>query len=58
MSLQRSEQNGRLGFCGVHLTAVLQVGQETILAGFDIVFDTFDAVHLPGYAGGQGCRHS
>jgi hypothetical protein len=29
ISLQRSEQNGRLGLCGPHSTGELQVGQVT-----------------------------
>ncbi len=57
MSLHRSEQNGRLGFCGVHLTVALQVGQATIRAGFDISLGTFDAVHQPEYADVQDRRH-
>lgn len=37
ISRQRSEQKGRNGFAGVHLTRPLQVGQLIILDGSDIV---------------------
>ena len=36
MSRQRSEQNGRNGFAGVHLTRARHVGQLIILDGSDI----------------------
>ena len=54
INLQRSEQNGLLGFFAVHFTDVLHVGHVTMRAGSDITSNTPGVVGRRRDVGGGG----